>query len=340
MSSIVAVKVRCVNRQTTELFDRWYHVDSDTLAAPEQKAVHALTARSPSPSQFLKVRGLMTACDGNKSLPMPIGPSYSVVSFPDHFEDEDGHPLTPVDLAAAMTGIEDPILLNDETSVLRLGPQGVRTTEQIGTDSANTISHFLQLVEVIATSRWVRTETRVGGVGCFTAGGMLQEFCCPTLSDTFAILLPLRQLFLEDGKEAFALACKSYERYAVDDRKRFWITALRKQCNTYMSSRVWPPLLRDCTTKQLLQALMYGAGMIHFHKSYADEKTRFRELVQHHSRELVVFSFVSASQHLYAYARKAYHVIRQDFDYWRCREWCPDPDIMLMSQLFESRPIS
>lgn len=340
MSSVVAVKVRCVNRQSSQLFDRWYYVDSDTLTTPEQQAVQALTARSPAATHFLTIRNLMTACDRDNSLPLPVGPSYAVVTIPDYFEDEAGHPLTPVDLTAAMTGIEDPILLNDETSILRLGPQGVRTTKPIGTDFANTISHFLQLVEVIATSRWVKTETKVGGVGCFAADSNLREFCCPTLSDTFAILLPLRQLFLEDGKEAFALACKSYERYTDDDRKRFWITALRKQCNAYMASRAWPPLLRDCTTKQLLEALMYGAGMIHFHKSHADKKAHFHDLVQHHSREWVVFSFVSASQHLYAYARKAYHVIRQDFDYWRSRGWCPDADIMLMSQLFESRPVS
>jgi hypothetical protein len=339
MSDTVAVKVRCFNRRSKEIFDRWYFTALSALQPNEQQVIRELTTRTPSVSQFLAARRLMNVYPQDDMAAIPIGTSFACVTLPDYFEDELGQPMDPVDLISAMTGAQDPIILNDERSVLRLGPQGLRDSEQIDAKAANTLAHFLQLVEVIATSRWVKTETKAGGLGPIGADNALAEFRCPPLSDTYAILLPLRQLFLDDGSGAFLLACNSYSRYALDERKRFWITALRKQCLSYMDSQPWPPLVRDCSVKSLLRDLMYGAGMVHFHDSDHEARLHFRDLVQKHSRERVVFSFVVASQHLYAFARKAYHVIRQDYDHWRSQGCCPDPEIMLMSKLFESRPI-
>lgn len=340
MSATVAMKVPCFNRQSQQMFDRWYFADLSTLQPNEQEVVRELTARTPSAPQFLAARKLMKVCAQEEMAAIPIGSSFAVATIPDYFEDEDGRPLTPVDLISAMNGVEQPILLNDESSILRLGPQGLRASEQIGTEAANTLAHFLQLVEVIATSRWVKSEAKVGGIGRLVTGGRPAEFQCPTLGDTYAILLPLRQLFLDGGAGAFVLACNAYSRYTIDERKRYWLTELRKQCFSYIDSQTWPRVMRDCSVKSLLTALMYGAGMVHFHESDMEQRLRFRNLVQEHTREWFVFSFVLASQHLYALARKAYLVIRQDFDHWRSHGWCPEPDIMLMSQLFESRPVS
>jgi len=339
MPDIVAVKVRCFNRQSQEMFDRWYFADLSELQPNERQVVRELTTRTPPVSQFIAVRTLMKVCHQDDIPTTPIGTSFACVTIPDYFEDEHGQPMTPVDLISAMTGNQEPILLNDERSILRLGPQGLRAAEQTDTKAANTLAHFLQLVEVIATSRWVKTETKLGANGSAGAADPLTDFQCPTLSDTYSILLPLRQLFFEDGKSAFFLACKAYERYTADERKRDWITSLRKQCQAYMDSEPWPRLIRDCSVTQLLQALMYGGGMVHYHKTEPPHISRFRDLVQKHRREWVVFSFVVASQHLYAFARKTYHVIRQDYDHWRSRGWCPEPDIMVMSKLFESRPV-
>lgn len=339
MPATVAMKVLCFDRQSQQMFDRWYFADLSTLQPNEQEVVRGLTARTPSAPQFVAARKLMNVCAQEDVARLPIGSSFTVVTIPDYFEDEEGQPLTPVDLISAMTGAEQPILLNDESSILRLGPQGVRNSEAIGAEAANTMAHFLQLVEVIATSRWVKSEAKVGGISCFDTDGRPTQFQCPTLADTYAILLPLRQLFLDGGAGAFVLACNAYSRYALDERKRYWLTALRNQCLSYMDSQTWPPVIRDCSVKSLLTALMYGAGMVHFHQSDMEQRMRFRNLVKEHSREWFVFSFVSASQHLYALSRKAYLVIRQDFDHWRSQGWCPEPDIMLMSQLFESRPV-
>jgi hypothetical protein len=339
-SCVVMVKVRCIHRQTHELFDRYYHVDLSCLPEDRKAAFSALTQDVLLTHEFLAVRTEMEKVDSEPPCPDLRGGSFHVTSPVDYFEDEEGTPLDSVMLAAVMTGDSHPVVLNDARSIMRLGPCGIRSAEAVTVQQANDIAHFLQLVEIIGNSNWRKNGSTITSTGGFSPQSPLANFACPNLSDTYVVLLPLRQLFFEDGASAFGLAINAYRRVAADERKTLWIGHVRKSVDRYLQSKPMPPVLGDCSVSALLNAIMYGAGLIHWHRSTAQNKSLFAELVQKYKREWVVFVFTSCCQQLFGFAHQAYCVIRQDFEYWRAEGLFPESDIMKMTQLFDSHPLS
>ena len=122
----------------------------------------------------------------------------------DYFEDDEGQPLDEIGLAQIMTGQEHPILAGHVGSVLRLGPTELQRQELWGVDSANAIAHFFQLVEVIGSGEWLKSELEISTGGRSGPGG-INSFKCPDLGQMYSILLPIRQLYASD--DAFNHAC-------------------------------------------------------------------------------------------------------------------------------------
>jgi hypothetical protein len=338
--SIFVVKVPCIHRATHALFDRYYHVDLACLPEEQKTCFLAVDTDVLLPHQFLALRSQMTKADLEPPFLDLSGGSFRTASPLDYFEDEKGEPLDSVMLAAVMTGNSHPVVLNDARSIMRIGPCGTRSAETISVKQANHMAHFLQLVEVIGNSNWRMERSTITATGGFSTQDRMPHFKCPSLSDTYAVLLPLRQLFFEGGKSAFGLAINSYKHVVCDERKILWMTHLHRRLKTTMRSSPAMPVLGECSVESLVNAIMYGAGLVHWHASEPRNKELFVEIVQKHRREWVVFAFTLSCQQLFGIAHQAYCVIRQDFEYWRATGLCPESDIMKMAHLFESHPLA
>jgi hypothetical protein len=153
----------------------------------------------------------------------------------------------------------------------------------------------------------------------------------------YSILLPIRQLYASDS--AFNQACKVYLRHVNDERKRWWIEETKKNFNAHLDSVPRPHAIENYTVRQLLDLVMYGAGLVHHAKSDPVTIQNFKEAVTRNKREWVIFNFVMYCQQLYGYANHVYFVLRQDYEQWLTTEGCQPPDLVFLKGLFSSQPL-
>src|SRR5258707_638190 len=150
----------------------------------------------------------------------------------------------------------------------------------------------------------------------------------------YSILLPIRQLYASD--EAFNHACNVYMRFVKDDRKRAWIKETKKCFNSYLESVPKPDAVDGYTVRQLLELIMYGAGLVHYDQTDPQTRQNFKDAVTRHHREWVIFTFIMCCRELYRYANHAYFVLRQDYEDWLTTESCQPPDLVFLRGLFVS----
>lgn len=328
---LVFSRVRCINRATKEFFDRDFWLDLSTLSDDERQRIERMTERTISGDEFRQVRSLLK--EGNWTDAFQDGDFDSMGGFAvtDYFEDEEGNPLDMMGLAKIMSGEEYSILLHDVRSVLQLGPTGICRKELWNTQAANALAHFFQLVEVIGSGGWLKSNLSISTRG---SGRWINSFECPDLGQMYSILLPIRQLYASDN--AFNYACKIYLRHVGDDRKRCWVEETKKNCNRYLDYVPRPFAIEGYTVRQLLDLVMYGAGLVHYAKSDPQTIQNFEEAVTRNKREFVIFSFVMCCRELYRYANHTYFVLRQDYEHWLSTEECQPPDLVFLKGLFSS----
>lgn len=331
---LVYARIRCINRTTKKLFDRDFWLDLSTLPENEQKNIEKLTRQRVNPVDFWQIRSLFN--EGQR-IRIVNNIDFDLIygfAVNDYFEDEAGNPLDEIGLAQILSGQDYPILPHHVGSVLRLGPTGICRKELWTIESANALAHFFQLVEVIGTSEWLKSKLSISTPSTFEAPPWINSFECPDLGQIYSILLPIRQLYAAD--DAFNHACKVYMRHVTEDRKRCWIEQIKKEFNSYLESVPHPFALENYTVRQVLDLVMYGAGMVHYAKSKPETRHHFKEAVTRHRREMVVFVFISYCQEVYQYAANAYFVLLQDYKHWLESEGCQAPDLVFLKRLFSS----
>lgn len=331
---LMFARVRCISRATKQFFDRDFWLDLSTLPETDRERVERMTKGTVNPSDFVQIRPLFT--EGSWSTPQHGHGDEVVKAFAvtDYFEDETGNPLDEIGLTQVLTGQEYPILLHNVASVLRLGPTGMVRKEQWTTDTANALAHFFQLVEVIGTSEWLRSELSICTPAAAGPAPWIKSFRCPDLGQMYSILSPIRQLYASD--DAFNHACNVYMRFVKDERKRAWIKETKKCFNGYLESVSRPYAVESYTVRQLLDLVMYGAGLVHYAQTPSQTRQNFKDAVTRHHREWVIFAFIMCCRELYRYANHAYFVLRQDYEAWLTTEACQPPDIVFLQGLFTS----
>src|SRR5262245_59577829 len=72
----------------------------------------------------------------------------------EYFEDETGTAVTEYAMIRHVSGEENPIIIGDAQSVLRLGPMAPEAVADWKAETANTIGQFLEVVRQICSSAW------------------------------------------------------------------------------------------------------------------------------------------------------------------------------------------
>ena len=102
--------------------------------------------------RMLEYRRCFKECDVSKFAPFSADdlwrqPLYFVPFDPDYTEDETGAPITQLEMFRHLSGHDDFVLMGDVESVLRFGPTEPINVEAWKSESADTISQFLSVVE-------------------------------------------------------------------------------------------------------------------------------------------------------------------------------------------------
>jgi hypothetical protein len=258
----------------------------------------------------------------------------------DYFEDETGQEISEYEMIQHVSGIEQPIIAGDPESVMRLGPSPRQAKGEWDASSANTIAQFLEVVERICDSRSYRApqvvafEVSTNDFSKFPTQGerKLLEACFPNDEETMAVLAYFRQLHA--GDKLLEKAAGTYLKHCSEQRKCDWMRD-RIEAFKQMVDSAPPPFGIGYTRREVIQLVMYGAGMLHAKSDHGDD-AKLQSLVSEQGRESVVSIFNNCLLDLLSVAVVVYRVIRQDFESWLTDHQLAQPDRQRINELFAS----
>lgn len=308
---IITWKVRCIDSATKKFFDRYLRLDWSLLQEDESKEVLALI-ESHIPVGMLKYRDRFQEFDpATLSRFAEPGTSFHTFSVPDYFEDEKGNGLGIIEVMAILSGNPNPILQSNPKSVIRLGPSGIRDREAWSQKTADTIQHFLQLIESIATSQWIHAKASIT-----QQGQSVIDFSCPT-SEQVQAVLPFFRQFAASNDEVCIKACNAYLRHIGDETRRLWVKYERDRFKKARQEESQPFHVADYSNEDLIKLALYGLGFIH--GTADDEKhsnEAYQDLEQKYGRENLLMAINFACKRVLAAPACIYPVMHQDYYYW------------------------
>ncbi len=342
---IVLWAVACFDRRRENpfpVYNRWYSLDWSKLT-PEQgrDILGILRRREPaplhSPSGFdetvatlsfrstshdtamLQYRSLFSEIPDNdaESFLQDAERRHCGIEFvsiePEYFEDETGTPITSYEMIQHVSGQHFPIIVGDPESILRLGPVSPADIEHWHSEKANTIAQFLDIVQRICASQWMRSPLSITTLSRTCDLSELLEAAFPTDEKTMSVLAYFRQLHA--GDRLLVKAVDAYVAHCGDDRKRWWVDERRQLFTHLVDSPPMPFNTDGATRREIVRMFMYGAGLLHSSSQHGDDAA-LNAFVAKHGQHKTVVIFNSCLKDFLRIALDIYYVVRQDFQHW------------------------
>lgn len=249
----------------------------------------------------------------------------------EYFEDETGKSITKYEMIQHVSGHEQPVIVGDPESILRLGPSAPIKSDSWDVAKANAIAQFLDVVVHIYRSEWHRSPQSMTFEATASGGRQLLEARFPNSEEIMAVLAYFRQLHAED--DLLRQACKCYTRHCGDSRKVWWV---KERKRAFINSVGSSPCLFQAITatrREIIEMFMYGARLLHS-ASHRGHQERLRGFVAEHGQQKAVMIFNSCLMDLLSVAVVIYHVLRQDFEYWITQCGLEGPDRFSIGELF------
>jgi hypothetical protein len=207
-------------------------------------------------------------------------------TIPGYHEDQEGKPLGELAFMQAVAGSRDIIVIGNPASVMQDGPTDMVRRELWTVERANLIARFLELIEVVFGSEWIRSGPSAQYT--FNPDGSIKllSFDHPPVYMVASVLLFLRQLISQDDK-VFRLATDYYLCHCGDERKRWYVKERRDAFKDQMQS-VDGSFGLKISHAELIDLFLYGLGMVHQDKP--EKATAFADIVRQHGRVAVMQS--------------------------------------------------
>jgi len=328
----VVWKIRCVNSQTKELFDRFLLLDNPRLSEDELNTIVGMVEKSPADRNIVKYRDyfkevkLNEISSENKDIIQ-----YYTAFLEDYFEDENGEGMDEIGIIRCLSGQDSPVILGNVRSVLQLGPSSLRNKGRWEQKHSDTLAHFLQVHGQIANSSWLKEKCNLKIIGDNI------ESEVPSLEQLIYVSVYFRQLYSERDR-LFKDACDTYMNFVENEAKQQWVM-YEKKC--FLGGLNGPPMFPPggkVSSKEIIEVFLYGALIIHSNKSNreADKEKRrfFKKLLGEWGKEKLVFSLNGCLKQLYNHVATVAPVIYQDLAYWQRTEKIPAPDIQWHKRVF------
>jgi len=220
------------------------------------------------------------------------------------------------------------VILGDTKSILRLGPASLRNEKDWTHMDSDVLAHFLQVDSQIAKSRWAGAQ-----VSYTTQGDKLLKSSFPALEDFVYAAVYVRQFILKQD-DLFNDAVERYLHYVDCPIRRTWIKAEQKGFAATLAGKCF--MLDDYTVREVFDAFIYGAGLMHSspHLRSPTNRERFRKLDDRERREKVLYALHTSLRRLLNHCSRVATVIYQDLGRWIEDHGLPRPDVRWHDRLF------
>jgi hypothetical protein len=317
--TILCWKTTAVDRKARKILHRTLILNTATLPADEREAV----IRAARTRAMIKFRPLFREIDEDKVIAEVADNDCQVFVLPEHYEDEEGQPLSVAEFADALSGQSGSMVMGDPGSVLRIGPTDIAQPNAWTVEKANTLDHFLEVVNYLIRSQWVRTPVGYGStLKADGSTGPLTNFRRPDLYTLNSILVLIRQLHLPKD-QLFAKAVEVYLQHCSDDGKRAWVEWERDAFRRVLEGEPFPPL-EGLKGGKLVDRFLYGFGLIH--RTDPADARKFGQMIRKHGPERVVVAFHGTLLGMAEHANNVAIAVTQDLAHWTAVQHCAKPD--------------
>lgn len=332
-------KVRCVDRSTRQLFDRYLAFDPrPTLPDQELQAALDILDDRKRRHELVSLRSHFREVEADELHQlMSHSAGSACVSPHEYFEDDAGNSLDLVALMTIRTGQADPIIAGNLDCVLRLPLASLVNTAGWSVDASNDVAHFLQLVGVLQSTAWHN-----GPLSLNNERGTL-SLDCPRFQETLPIFALLRQLLFarasEVGKQddVFRQAVQLYVAHCSDIRKVAWLLHEKQSFERFLlgRNRFGPECdLGGMSNGEVLDTLIYGTGILH-RRSQKKREEQLARLQAKNDRRKLAFMLHWLCRQLLDSTVKAAVLIQQDFAHWVNEGLCPRPTRVVMESVLD-----
>ncbi len=225
----------------------------------------------------------------------------------------------------------DPIVLGDPRGLLKRGPAELEDVSQWTKRDSDVLAHFLQVHSQIRGSRWY-----VAGKAFTKQGGQTLDSSMPLFEEFVFAAVYFRQLFMKKKDFLLQDAADRYCGHVACDIRKHWIKNEVKSFNGLLDSPTFPFPIKNYTLRQLFDAFMYGAALMHKIPEDGDTSLkRFLDIYDNYPRARLPYAINTSLMVLLNHVGNIAIIIQQDYAHWQNAHSLPLPDVRWHDRLFD-----
>ena len=220
------------------------------------------------------------------------------------------------------------VILGDPNGILRLPKAALRNPSDWTQLDSDILAHLIQVQKQIQQSRWNKANV------CFTTqGGQLLDHSFPEFEDFVFAAVYLRQLIAKKDS-LLEDAVNRYCRFVDCQIRPAWV---RHELAAFKGALDGPALmLPGYTVRELFEAFMYGAALLHKIPDVGDPKRkRFLDIYDKQPRHTLLYALHMSLKTLMNHVGGVTVVLYRDYSHWLHDYKLPRPDTRWHDTLFE-----
>lgn len=220
------------------------------------------------------------------------------------------------------------IIRGNPQSILQLSKAPLRNPPDWTQMDSDILAHFAQVNSQIQNSRWFKSEIRYK-----MQDEKLLDYSFPDIEDFVFAAVYIRQLIAENDSlldDAIKRYCQHVDCPIRPSWVRYELMAFNATLNQCALN------LPVCTVRELFDAFMYGAGLLHkIPKVGNHRRVRFLEIYDNQPKQKLFYSLNMSLKLLMNHVNRVSAVIYRDYSNWLQDYELPSPDTRWHDQLFK-----
>jgi hypothetical protein len=224
----------------------------------------------------------------------------------------------------------DAIILGNPRGLLKRGPAKLADASAWTQRDSDVLAHFLQVDGQIRRSRWYASDKQ------FTMqGGKTLDVSMPEFEEFVFAAVYFRQLFMARNDYLLTDAADRYCCHVDCSIRKAWIAKEIESFNGILDSPTFPFNINDYTLRQIFDAFMYGAGLMHKIPNVNDTTLkRFLDICDNFPRARLLYAMNMQLMVLMDHVGNVATIVHQDYAHWQSEHSLPLPDVRWHDGLF------
>ena len=224
------------------------------------------------------------------------------------------------------------IIAGDRRCLLKRGPAALKDPSQWTQRDSDVLAHYLNVDGQIRRSRWYAADKSFT-----TQGGKTLEVSMPEFEEFVYAAVYFRQLFMKSKDFLFQDTVDRYCGHVDCAARAAWFKYEANAFNDLLDSPTFPFPIKTYTLRQIFNAFIYGAGMMHKVPDGDSTHKRFLDMYDNFPRSRVLYALNTPLMILMNHVGNVASVLHQDYAHWQHTYSLPLPEIRWHDRIFDAK---